>query len=79
MKVYVDRFEGKFVVLIRIGERGGYDVPKEKLGFEVHEGDVLEAEFSEKGELLSAVYLADETAARREKYASMMARLRKRK
>ncbi|GEM_PF-1471765 len=79
MKVYVDRFEEDFVVLVGIDTRFGCDVKRELISFPLHEGDVLEAEFSENEEFISAKLLPEETEKRREKYKAMMERLRRKK
>ena len=49
------------------------------ISFPLHEGDVLEAEFSENKEFISAKFLHEETEKRREKYKAMMERLRRKK
>ena len=76
-ELQVDRFEGNIAVLI--GEdKSIYDVDKEIFGFELHEGDLLEAEM-ENDTPVSAVFLAEKTAALREEIRVLMAKLRRKK
>ncbi len=79
MKVTVNRFEEGLVVLIKDEGVGAYDVPHEYFSIEVHEGDVLDVEFESDGRLRKAVFLEEETRARRERAAYLMAKLKKKK
>ena len=76
-KLQVDRFEGDLAVLFnREGEV--YDVPKDCFGFALHEGDYLEVTL-EDGVPVSAVFLAEETEAARQKIRALMAKMRKKR
>ena len=77
-KMQVDRFEGEVAVLFDI-EKKIYDVPKTVFGFELHEGDLLEVEFSEDGKPLSAVFLVEETETLRRRARELRESLRKKK
>ena len=79
MKVTVNRFEEGFVVLLKDESVGSYDVSREQFTIDVHEGDVLNVEFDEAGKLTSAVFLEEETHARRERAIALMTKLRKKK
>lgn len=79
MKVTVNRFEEGFIVLLKDESVGSYDVPREQFTIDVHEGDVLDVEFDEAGKLTSAVFLEEETRARRERAIALMTKLRKKK
>ena len=76
-KLQVDRFEGEIAVLFDMDYRL-YNVPKDVFGFELHEGDYLEATF-ENDAPVSAVFLAEETEAARQKIKALMAKMRKKK
>ena len=76
-KLQVDRFEGDIAVLFDM-EKNLYDVPKDLFGFELHEGDYLEVTF-ENGVPVSAVFLAEETEAARQKIRALMAKMRRKK
>lgn len=79
MRVTVNRFEEGFVVLLKDESVGSYDVPRKQFTIDVHEGDVLDVEFDEAGKLTSAVFLEEETRARRERAIALMTKLRKKK
>ncbi len=79
MKVTVNRFEEGFAVLLKDEGVGAYDVPREQLKADVHEGDILDVEFDEAGKLASVVFLEEETRARRERAKALMEKLRKKK
>ncbi|MBE6666296.1 MAG: DUF3006 domain-containing protein [Ruminococcaceae bacterium] len=76
-KLQTDRFEGDIAVLFDM-EKNLYDVPKDLFGFELHEGDYLEVTF-ENGVPVSAVFLAEETEAARQKIRALMAKMRRKK
>ena len=74
-KMQVDRFEEGFAVLADDDETI-YNVPREAFGFELHEGDILEVEFAGNAPV-SARFLAEETAAAKERIAALMKKLKK--
>lgn len=76
-KLQVDRFEGEIAVLFDM-EKNLYDVPKDIFGFELHGGDYLEVTFENEAPV-SAVFLAEETEAARQKIRALMAKMRRKK
>ena len=74
-KMQVDRFEEGFAVLVDEDETI-YNVPRETFGFDLHEGDFLAVEFSGNTPV-SARFLAEETAAAKERIAALMKKLKK--
>jgi len=77
-KLQVDRFEGDIAVIYNMDEKVKYDVPRDLFGFRLHEGDYLDVTF-ENGVPVSAVFLAEETEAARQKIRALMAKMRKKK
>ena len=76
-KLQIDRIEGKLAVLIDDDETI-YNIPKSFFGENAFEGNIFEITF-EDGAPVSAVFLAEETEAVREKIRALMAKLRKKK
>lgn len=76
-KFQVDRFEGEIAVLYD-GEEEYVNVLRGHFGFELHDGDILEVTF-EGGVPISAVFLAEETEATRQKIRILMEKLKKKK
>ena len=76
-KLQVDRFEGEIAVLFDMDYRL-YNVPKDVFGFELHAGDYLDVTF-ENDVTATAVFLAEETEAARQKIKALMAKMRKKK
>ena len=76
-KLQVDRFEGNLAVLLD-REDHIYNIPKDLFGFELHEGDYLETEM-ENNMPVSAVFLAEETLAARQKIHILMKKMRRKK
>ena len=76
-KLQVDRFEGDLAVLFDMDYRL-YNVPKDIFGFELHAGDYLDVTF-ENDVPTSAVFLAEETEAARQRIKALMAKMRKKK
>ncbi len=76
-KMQVDRFEENLAVLMDENEEV-FVVLRDAFGFELHEGDHLEVEFS--GEKpVSAKYLAEETEASKKRVHALMERLKNKK
>ena len=71
----IDRFEEGFAVLVDEEEKI-YNVPREQFGFPLHEGDVLRVTLAD-GMPVSAQFMAEETAMRRERAAALMRKLKK--
>lgn len=74
-KLQVDRFEGEIAVLFD-ENKNIYDIHKDLFGFTLHEGDLLNVTFDE-GKPVSAVFLADETQAMRNRIQALKAKLKK--
>ncbi len=74
-KLQVDRFEGEIAVLFD-AEKNVYDVPKDAFGFALHEGDILEVEFSD-GKPCSAKFLEEETKAMQARVRELMKKLKR--
>lgn len=74
-KLQVDRFEGEIAVLFD-AEKNVYDVPKDAFGFDLHEGDILEVEFSD-GKPCAAKFLEEETKAMQARVRELMKKLKR--
>jgi len=76
MKSVIDRFEGKFAVLI-VGEDEQYiNVLRKLLPKQSREGSWLQVEI-QNGEVISAVIDEEETANAKQRIAEKLARLRR--
>jgi prophage tail gpP-like protein len=75
MKAVIDRFEGKFAVLIVGEDEQRMNVPKKRLPKLSREGDWLQVEI-QNGEVVSAVMDQEETASAEQRIAEKLARLR---
>ncbi|MBR6744112.1 MAG: DUF3006 domain-containing protein [Clostridia bacterium] len=75
-KLQIDRIEGKFAVMTDDEEI--YNIPADFFGENAREGNIFEVVF-ENGKPVSAVFLAEETEAVREKIRKLMAKLRNKK
>ena len=74
-KMQVDRFEGELAVLI--DHKGGrWNIQKDSLGFELHEGDLLEVDIS-AGAIVSARFLEEETETLRKRAKALMEKLKR--
>jgi prophage tail gpP-like protein len=75
MKAVIDRFEGRFAVLIVGEDEQHMNVPKKRLPKLSKEGDWLQVEI-QNGEVISAVMDKEETASAEQRIAEKLARLR---
>lgn len=75
IKVQVDRFEEGLAVLVDEEEKL-YNIQRGQFPFEIHEGDILCVEIV-CGHLQYAEFLAEETAAARERVAALMKKLKR--
>jgi prophage tail gpP-like protein len=75
MKAVIDRFEGRFAVLIVGEDEQRMNVPKKRLPKLSREGDWLQVEI-QNGEVISAVMDKEETASAEQRIAEKLARLR---
>ncbi len=73
-QMQVDRFEENFVVLVD-EEDQIMNLEKTFFDFEIHEGDIVEIEFS-CGRPCSAKFLAEETEKAKERTRKLMERLK---
>jgi hypothetical protein len=76
MKAVIDRFEGKFAVLIVGEDEQRMNVPKKRLPRQSREGAWLQVEI-QNGEVISAVMDEKETSDVEQRIAEKLARLRK--
>ena len=76
MKSVIDRFEGKFAVLIVGDDEQRINVLKSLLPRQSREGSWLQVEI-QNGEVISAVMDEEETANAKERIAEKLARLRR--
>jgi hypothetical protein len=76
MKSVIDRFEGKFAVLIVGEDEQRINVPRKLLPKHSKEGGWLQVEI-ENGEVVSAVMDAEETANAKQRIAEKLERLRR--
>ena len=76
-KLQVDRFEEGFAVLVD-DDGMPIDVPRDRFGFELHEGDILAVEFEGKIPV-SAVFLEEETLAVKARVQALRRKLREKK
>jgi hypothetical protein len=76
MKAVIDRFEGKFAVLIVGEDEQHLNVLKELLPRLSKEGSWLQVEI-QNGEVISAVIDEEETANAKQRIADKLARLRR--
>ena len=76
MKSVIDRFEGKFAVLIVGDDEQRIHVLKKQLPKQSREGSWLQVEI-QNGEVISAVMDEEETANAKERIAGKLARLRR--
>ena len=76
MKSVIDRFEGKYAVLIVGDDEQRINVLKKLLPRKSREGSWLQVEI-QNGEVISAVIDEEETANAKERIAEKLARLRR--
>ena len=76
MKSVIDRFEGKFAVLIVGDDEQRINVLKKLLPKQSREGSWLQVEI-QNGEVISAVIDEEETANAKQRIAEKLARLRR--
>jgi hypothetical protein len=75
MKAVIDRFEGRFAVLIVGEDEQRMNVLKKRLPRQSKEGDWLQVEIPH-GEIISAAMDKEETASAEQRIAEKLARLR---
>jgi hypothetical protein len=75
MKAVIDRFEGRFAVLIVGEDEQRMNVLKKRLPRQSKEGDWLQVEI-QNGEIISAAMDKEETASAEQRIAEKLARLR---
>ena len=76
-KLQIDRIEGTLAVMTDDDE-GMCNIPADFFGENAVEGNIFEVVF-ENGKPVSATFLAEETAAVRERIRALMAKLKKKK
>jgi hypothetical protein len=76
MKAVIDRFEGRFAVLIVGEDEQRMNVPKKLLPRQSREGDWLQVEI-QNGEIIGAVMDQEETASAEQRITEKLARLRR--
>ena len=76
MKAVIDRFEGKFAVLIVGEDEQHLNVLKKLLPKQSREGSWLQMEI-QNGEVISAIMDEEETANAKQRIAEKLARLRR--
>ena len=75
-KAVVDRFEGKFAVLLVGDDERKLNIPRAQLAKAVKEGDWLKVEIA-NGNLVRAELDMEETQKRKERILGMMEKLRR--
>jgi hypothetical protein len=75
MKAVIDRFEGRFAVLIVGEDEQRMNILKKRLPRQSKEGDWLQVEI-QNGEIISAAMDKEETASAEQRIAEKLARLR---